>query len=171
MGRRDKELLHVGGSGETQDGAAAEAEFTGDGTQAVAAFDAFVDLLVTLASAGDQGTRSAVDVQLVRAGSPGTGHGTLIFSEVEGFAQVGAVAADDALDGLGEVVQQVPGVGDLLGLRRTRSGTVAEGSGAVAADRPHFGVVAQLVPHQATFALVTTARRRSSAACLFRQMM
>ncbi|WP_374936993.1 MULTISPECIES: transposase [Streptomyces] len=28
-----------------------------------------------------------------------------------------------------------------------------------------------LVPHQATFALVTTSRRRSSAACLFRQMM
>ena len=28
-----------------------------------------------------------------------------------------------------------------------------------------------LVPHQATFALLTTARRRSLAACLFRQMM
>lgn len=28
-----------------------------------------------------------------------------------------------------------------------------------------------LVPHQATFALLTTSRRRSSAACLFRQMM
>jgi len=28
-----------------------------------------------------------------------------------------------------------------------------------------------LVPHQATFALFTTSRRRSSAACLFRQMM
>ncbi len=29
----------------------------------------------------------------------------------------------------------------------------------------------ELVPHQATFALLTTLRRRSSAACLFRQMM
>lgn len=28
-----------------------------------------------------------------------------------------------------------------------------------------------LVPYQATFALFTTSRRRSSAACLFRQMM
>ncbi|QIP84200.1 transposase [Streptomyces sp. Tu 2975] len=28
-----------------------------------------------------------------------------------------------------------------------------------------------LVPHQAKFALFTTSRRRSSAACLFRQMM
>jgi hypothetical protein len=28
-----------------------------------------------------------------------------------------------------------------------------------------------LVPHQATFALFTTSRRRSSWACLFRQMM
>lgn len=53
------------------------------------------------------------------------------------------MAADDALDGLGEVVQQVPGIGDLLRLRRTRAGTVAKGPGAVAADRPHFGVVAQ----------------------------
>jgi hypothetical protein len=30
---------------------------------------------------------------------------------------------------------------------------------------------AELVPHQATFALFTTSRRRSSWACLFRQMM
>lgn len=30
---------------------------------------------------------------------------------------------------------------------------------------------AALVPHQATFALLTTSRRRSSAACLFHQMM
>ncbi|MFD4554590.1 IS4 family transposase [Streptomyces sp. NPDC058469] len=37
--------MDIGGPGEAQDGAAAEVEFTGDGAQAVAAFDAFVDLL------------------------------------------------------------------------------------------------------------------------------
>ena len=53
------------------------------------------------------------------------------------------MAADDALDGFGGVVQQVPGVGHLLGLRCTRAGAVAEGAGAVAADDPHLRVVVQ----------------------------
>ncbi len=34
-----------------------------------------------------------------------------------------------------------------------------------------FGPTASLVPYQATFALLTISRNRSSAACLFRQMM
>jgi NAD(P)H dehydrogenase (quinone) len=37
--------------------------------------------------------------------------------------------------------------------------------------RWHADIEDELVPHQATFALLTMARRRSSAACLFRQMM
>ncbi|GAA1274557.1 hypothetical protein GCM10009646_71800 [Streptomyces aureus] len=37
VGCRDEELVDIGGPGEAQDGAAAEAEFTGDGSQAVAA--------------------------------------------------------------------------------------------------------------------------------------
>ncbi|WP_316785002.1 hypothetical protein [Streptomyces sasae] len=51
VGRRDEKLLDIGGPGEAQDGAAAEAELPGDGPQAVAAFDAFVDGCGSLAGA------------------------------------------------------------------------------------------------------------------------
>nr|WP_254651042.1 hypothetical protein [Streptomyces sp. GbtcB7] len=51
-----------------------------------------------------------------------------------GFTQCGAVSSDDAPDGLGEVVQQMPGLGHLPGLWCT---------GAVAGDVPHLGVLAQ----------------------------
>ncbi|AUG76527.1 MFS transporter [Kitasatospora sp. MMS16-BH015] len=47
---------------------------------------------------------------------------------------------------------------------------VAAGAARLVAQFP-APLVADLVPHQATFALVTTLRRRSSWACLFRQMM
>lgn len=43
--------------------------------------------------------------------------------------------------------------------------------GRGACPRPTLRLVSELVPRQATFALSTTARRRSSLACLFRQMM
>ncbi|MGV9248753.1 hypothetical protein [Streptomyces sp. NPDC003710] len=42
----------------------------------------------------------------------------------EGFSQVGAVSSDDSLDGLGQVVQQVPGIGNLPGLWCTGVGAV-----------------------------------------------
>jgi hypothetical protein len=120
-------------------------EFTGDGSQAVAAFDAFVDLPVALAGAGDRGPRTSVHVEFAQ----GSGEGVrlragvvLVGPDREGFTQFGAVSSDDALDGLGEVVQQMPGVGHLPGLWCTGA-VVAEGAVAVAGDVPHLGVFAQ----------------------------
>ncbi|MDX3696439.1 hypothetical protein PV726_40325 [Streptomyces europaeiscabiei] len=43
--------------------------------------------------------------------------------------------------------------------------------GAVELVVTKTNLLSGLVPHQATFALFTTSRRRSSEACLFRQMM
>lgn len=61
----------------------------------------------------------------------------------EAFSQDSAVSAHDAFDCFGQIVQQVPGVGHLPGLRSTRLGSVAEGVGAVAADHPHLGMISQ----------------------------
>lgn len=55
--------------------------------------------------------------------------------------------------------------GAIAGARYTAAAVGASGSVTAAM------AVALLVPHQATFALSTTSRSRSSAACLFRQMM
>ncbi|MEV5880965.1 hypothetical protein AB0L75_43735, partial [Streptomyces sp. NPDC052101] len=131
MGCGDEKLLDIGGPGEAQDGAAAEAELAGDGSQAVAAFDAFVDPLVAFAGAGDQRPLPSVHVQFAQEGgvldaSWRTGV-VLVGPHGEGFVQVGAVSSDDVLDGLGEVVQQVPGIGNLPGLWCTGVGAVAEG--------------------------------------------
>ncbi|QMU71812.1 transposase [Streptacidiphilus sp. P02-A3a] len=53
-----------------------------------------------------------------------------------------------------------------LWVRAADGGTQVPAGGAGAEDHRD-----ELVLHQATFALVTTLRRCSSAACLFRQMM
>ncbi|MCR3725229.1 hypothetical protein FHS35_002077 [Streptomyces umbrinus] len=53
------------------------------------------------------------------------------------------MSSDDALDGFGEVVEQVPGVGHLPGLWCTGVGAVAEGAGTVAADDPYLRVLAK----------------------------
>lgn len=60
----DEEFIDFCGACETVDRAAAELEVACDGAKAVAAFDAFVDLLVAFASAGDQRPWAAMDVQL-----------------------------------------------------------------------------------------------------------
>ncbi|MEU5590990.1 hypothetical protein [Streptomyces chrestomyceticus] len=85
--RPGQKLFDPGGPGEAQNGAAAETEFPDDGSQAVAAFDAFVDLLVALPRAGDKGTRPAVDVQLGQGGVPEGVPVVLGFPDGEGFAQ------------------------------------------------------------------------------------
>lgn len=103
VGCRDEELLDLGGPGEAQDGAAAEAEFTGDGSQDGAAFDAFVDLLVAFAGASDERALTSVHVEFAQGGEAAV---VLAGLDSEGFAQVGAVSSDDAVDGLGEVVQK-----------------------------------------------------------------
>lgn len=63
-----EKLLSIGGLGEAQDGAAAESEFSGDGAQAVAAFDALVDLLVAFAGAGNQRPGPSMHVQFAWGG-------------------------------------------------------------------------------------------------------
>nr|WP_309050451.1 hypothetical protein [Streptomyces sp.] len=146
MDHRDEKLFDVSGPGEAQNGAAAETEFAGDGSQAVAAFDAFVDLLVAFAGAGDQRPRPSVHVQFAQGGGVDTrwwAGVAPVGPDGEGFTQVGAVSSDDSLDGFGEVVQQVPGIGNLPGLWCTGLGAFAEGAGTVAADNPHLGVFAQ----------------------------
>lgn len=146
VGCRDEKLLDIGGPREAQDGAAAEAELPGDGPQAVATFDAFVDLLVAFAGAGDQRPLPTVHVQFAYGGGTDArwwAGAVLVGPHGEGFSQVGAVSSDDSLDGLGEVVQQVPGIGHLPGMWCTGVGTVAEGAGAVAADNSNLGVFAQ----------------------------
>ncbi|MDX3452084.1 hypothetical protein PV396_09020 [Streptomyces sp. ME02-8801-2C] len=146
VGCRDEKLLDIGGPGEACDGASTEAEFTGDGSQAAATFDAFVDLLVAFAGAGDQPPLPIVHVQFTQGGGA-DGHWwasvVLVGPHGEGFAQVGTVSSDDSFNGLGEVVQQVPGIGNLPGLWCAGVGAVAEGAGTVAADNPHLGVFAQ----------------------------
>ncbi|MDK0524110.1 hypothetical protein [Streptomyces sp. ML-6] len=139
VGGGKEEFREVGGPCEAVDRAAAEVEIAYDGTEAVAAFDAFVDLLVAFTGAGDQRLRPSMDVQLRAA--------WVLLSPVvvrrEAFSQYGAVSAHDAFDCFGRIVQQVPGVGHLPGPRSTRLGSVAEGAGAVAAEHPHLGVVSQ----------------------------
>ncbi|RSO09318.1 hypothetical protein DMH18_17995 [Streptomyces sp. WAC 06783] len=103
--RSGQKLSDPGGPCEAKNGAAAETE-PGDGTQAAAAFDAFVDLLVALTRAGDEGTRPAVDVQLGLGGILEGVPVVLGAPNREGFAQVGAVSADNAFNSLGQVVQQ-----------------------------------------------------------------
>jgi len=125
--RCDEEFFDTGGSGETQNGAAAEVEFTGDGAQAVAALDAFVDLLVTLTGAGDQGTWSSVDIQLGEGGRRRRGDIVLAVPERERFSQVSAMSADDAFDCLAQVVQQVRRDAQR---GRTEEGTVRGSGGA-----------------------------------------
>lgn len=53
------------------------------------------------------------------------------------------MSADDAFHSFGQMVQQVPGVGHLPGLRGACAGAVTERAGAVAAGDPHLGVIAQ----------------------------
>ena len=50
------------------------------------------------------------------------------------FLQAGAVAGDGALDGFGQVVPQMPAVGDLGGQRRALGGAFRIAAAAVAAD-------------------------------------
>ncbi|MFF9573030.1 hypothetical protein [Streptomyces sp. NPDC014685] len=64
VGGGKEEFRDVGGPCEAVDRAAAEVEIACDGTEAVAAFDAFVDLLVAFTGAGDQRLRPSMDVQL-----------------------------------------------------------------------------------------------------------
>ncbi|MFD8007169.1 hypothetical protein [Streptomyces mirabilis] len=45
----------------------------------------------------------------------------LVGPEREGFTQFGAVSSDDALDGLGEVVQQMPGLAEVCAVRCART--------------------------------------------------
>ncbi|MEU8975301.1 hypothetical protein AB0D11_39780 [Streptomyces monashensis] len=68
VGCRDEKLLGIGGPGESQDGATAERQFAGDRSQAVATFDAFVDLLVAFAGAGGGRPLPSVHVQFARGG-------------------------------------------------------------------------------------------------------
>ncbi|MGW0547859.1 hypothetical protein [Streptomyces altiplanensis] len=49
-----EKFFNLGGTSESDNGAAAEVGFTGDGPQAAATLDAFVDLWVTFAGAGDR---------------------------------------------------------------------------------------------------------------------
>lgn len=61
----------------------------------------------------------------------------------EGLPQVGAIPPDDAFDCLRQIVQEVPGIGHLHGLRSVGLGPVAEGTGTVAADDPDLRVIPQ----------------------------
>ena len=67
---------------------------------------------------------------------PGIGLGTW-------FLQAGTVAGDRTLDGFGEVVPQVPPVGDLDGQRRALGGAFGVTAAAVPADDLHAGVGVQ----------------------------
>ncbi len=51
---------------------------------------------------------------------------SLIVMGGERFSQVGTVSAYNAFDCFGQIVQEVPGVGHLLGLRGARLGSVTE---------------------------------------------
>jgi hypothetical protein len=61
----------------------------------------------------------------------------------EGLPQVSAMPPDDAFDCLRQVVQEVPGIGYLPGLRGADLGPVAVGAGTVAADDPDLRMVPQ----------------------------
>ncbi|WSU65580.1 hypothetical protein OG596_08835 [Streptomyces sp. NBC_01102] len=65
-----------------------------------------------------------------------------------GCAEAAVVAGDGLLHGLGEVVPQVPGVGDLDGLRGGFPGGFRVGGGAVPADDLDLGVVGQPAGHR-----------------------
>ncbi|MFD3472093.1 hypothetical protein ACFWWM_38390 [Streptomyces sp. NPDC058682] len=129
---------------EAVDGAAAELEVACDGAEAVSAFDAFMDLPVAFAGAGYERPWPAVDVQLYAlvAFRGWVAAGRIVVGG-EGLSQVSAMSPDDAFDCLRQIVQEVPGVGYLLGLRSAGLGPVAEGAGPVAADDPNFRMVAK----------------------------
>ena len=59
------------------------------------------------------------------------------------FPQAATVAKHRLLDVLGEVVPQVPAVGDLDGSWRAGAGAVGVGAGPVAADHPGAGMLAK----------------------------
>jgi len=50
------------------------------------------------------------------------------------LAQAGAVGSRDSIDGIGEVVQQVPTIGYLDRVRRSQAGAFGLASGAVSTD-------------------------------------
>ncbi|MFJ2590783.1 hypothetical protein, partial [Streptomyces sp. NPDC087538] len=110
VGGGKEEFRDVGGPCEAVDRAAAEVEIACDGTEAVAAFDAFVDLLVAFTSAGDQRPRPSMDVQLRAAWVLLS---LAVFGPVvvgrEAFSQYGAVPAHDAFDCFGQIVGSGPG--------------------------------------------------------------
>ncbi|MCM2389472.1 hypothetical protein NBG84_14415 [Streptomyces sp. CWNU-1] len=140
----DEKFIDFCGACEAVDRAAAELEVACDSAKAVTAFDAFVDQLVAFASAGDQRPRPSVDVQLCPVVAF---MGWAVFDAVvvgsEGLSRVSAIPPNDAFDCLRQVVQKVPCIGYLSGLRSAGLGPVAEGSGPVAADDPDLRVIPQ----------------------------
>jgi hypothetical protein len=121
VGGCDQQFLDVGGVGEAPDRQAADLEFAGDGPQAVATLNPLMYLLVALAGAGNERPGPSVEVEFAGLGG-GASRGC--FRLVERFAQVGSVPTDDALHGFGEIVQQMPDVSHLGGLRRPAAGAV-----------------------------------------------
>ncbi|MWA08121.1 hypothetical protein [Streptomyces sp. BA2] len=66
VGGRDEKFIDVSGLGETNHGAAAEAEFASDRAQAVAALNPLVELLIPLAGPRHQRARPTMDVDFSR---------------------------------------------------------------------------------------------------------
>lgn len=62
---------------------------------------------------------------------------------LERGADAGVVGGDGLFDGLAQVVPQMPGVGDLLGLRGAAAGAFGIGSGPVPADDLYFRMALQ----------------------------
>ncbi|MFF4306411.1 hypothetical protein [Streptomyces sp. NPDC001601] len=120
-----------------------------------------------------------------KLGDAVVGIGKALDSMNRAAADAVSVAVGDAVEWLTEHANSIAALGDVLGTVSAAFGAISLGFAFAA---PETGPLAplflggaevlglasggfSLVPHQATFALSTTSRRRSSAACLFRQMM
>ncbi|GAA2374567.1 hypothetical protein GCM10010170_077730 [Dactylosporangium salmoneum] len=126
------EVFDVGGPGVAADGFAGQAEFTDDGLDAATFVAQPLDLLETVAGAPGQTALSLggccvgrhefrVERRLRRC-------------RLRRWGKAALMAGDGFLDVLGEVVPEVPPVGDLDGVRSAAAGRFGVGASAVAAD-------------------------------------